>query len=236
MIELLYLLIATHITIVSVTIYLHRYQAHRSLVLHPVLQHFFRFWLWLTTGMRTNEWTAIHRRHHQKVDVEGDPHSPKLFGILNVVFGGVLLYKRAAANKDMVEQLSRDCPNDWLENNVYTHSQIGVSLLLAINIGVFGWIGILMWAIQMVWIPFWAAGVINGIGHYLGYRNGDTPDYSRNIVPFGVIIGGEELHNNHHLDATSPKFSIKWWEFDLGWMWISVFRMLGLARLKEKTI
>ena len=231
MTEIIYLLIATHITIVAVTIYLHRFYAHRALFLHPILQHFFRVWLWLTTGMRTHEWVAIHRLHHQKVDRAGDPHSPKLFGIKRVLFGGVLLYRDALKDEKTIDQLSSDRPKDLIEN-LYKHSYLGVSTLLVSLILIFGWVGILLWAVQMIWIPFWAAGVINGIGHHWGYRNTETEDTSKNIIPIGLIIGGEELHNNHHRDPTSPKFSMKWWEFDIGWFWIQIFRFFGLAILR----
>lgn len=222
----------THITIVCVTLYLHRGQAHRGITFNPILEHFMRFWLWLTTGMVTKEWVAIHRRHHQKCELPGDPHSPKEFGLMKVLFGGAFLYADAAKDKKLVDSYGVGTPSDWMERNVYTpHSRLGFSILLVFNVIVFGWVGILLWGIQMIWIPFWAAGVINGIGHFWGYRNGDTKDNSRNISSIGIIVGGEELHNNHHLEPANPKLSRKWYEFDIGWMWLSIFRTLGLAKL-----
>jgi stearoyl-CoA desaturase (delta-9 desaturase) len=229
---ILYTLIVTHITIICVTLFLHRSQAHRGIEFHPVLSHFMRFWLWLTTGMVTKQWVAIHRKHHQKSDVEGDPHSPHVFGIWRVLFKGALLYNDASKDKVMVDTYGVGTPSDWMEHNIYTpYSRFGVSLLLVFNLIVFGWIGLLIWVIQMIWIPFWAAGVINGIGHWIGYRNGHTKDSSRNISPWGVVIGGEELHNNHHLDPASPRLSKNWYEFDIGWMWLTIFRYLKLAKL-----
>ena len=231
---ILYTLIVTHITIICVTLFLHRSQAHRGIEFHPVLSHFMRFWLWLTTGMVTKQWVAIHRKHHQKSDVEGDPHSPHVFGIWRVLFKGALLYNDASKDKVMVDTYGVGTPSDWMEHNIYTpYSRFGVSILLVFNLIVFGWIGLLIWVIQMIWIPFWAAGVINGVGHWIGYRNEHTKDYSRNISPWGIVIGGEELHNNHHLDPASARLSKKWWEFDIGWMWLGLFRMLGLARLRR---
>jgi len=191
-----------------------------------------RFWLWLTTGMVTKQWVAIHRKHHQKSDVEGDPHSPHVFGIWKVLFKGAVLYNDASKDKVMVDTYGVGTPSDWMEHNIYTpHSRLGVSILLVFNLIIFGWIGLLIWAIQMIWIPFWAAGVINGIGHWIGYKNGNTKDDSHNISPWGIVIGGEELHNNHHLDPASPKLSKNWFEFDIGWMWLTIFRYLKLARL-----
>ena len=234
MIELLYVLIMTHITIVSVTLYLHRGQTHRGIEFDPVVEHFFRFWLWLTTGMITKQWVAVHRKHHQNSDKEGDPHSPNVYGIWQVLFKGALLYNEASKDKSMVDSYGVGTPDDWLERNIYTpHSRLGISILLVFNLIVFGWIGLLLWGIQMIWIPFWAAGVINGIGHYWGYRNGETKDRSRNIFPIGIIIGGECLHNNHHLDPANPKLSRKWFEFDIGWMWFKVLEKLKLARIKQ---
>ena len=229
---ILYTLIVTHITIVCVTLFLHRGQAHKGIEFHPVLSHFMRFWLWLTTGMVTKQWVAIHRKHHQKSDVEGDPHSPHVFGIWKVLFKGAALYHTASKDKAMIDSYGVGTPDDWMERNVYTkHSRLGITLLLVINLLCFSWVGLLIWAIQMIWIPFWAAGVINGLGHWWGYKNGETKDYSRNISPWGIIIGGEELHNNHHLAPANPRLSKNWYEFDIGWMWLTIFRYLKLAKL-----
>ena len=230
MIELIYLLIMTHITIVCVTLYLHRGQTHRGIEFHPALSHFMRFWLWLTTGMVTKQWVAIHRKHHQMCEKPGDPHSPHVYGIWHVLFGGALLYHEASKDKNMVDTYGVGTPDDWLEHNLYSpHSRLGISILLVFNLIIFGWIGLLLWGIQMIWIPFWAAGVVNGIGHWWGYRNTNTKDRSRNISIFGIIIGGEEFHNNHHAEPANPKLSRKWWEFDIGWMWYKIFNKLGLA-------
>ena len=235
MIEILYTLITTHITIVCVTVFLHRGQAHRGLTFHPLLSHFMRFWLWLTTGMITKQWVAIHRKHHRFCEQTQDPHSPKHYGLLRVLFGGALLYHEASKDTDMVNSYGVGTPDDWLEHNLYTaHSRLGIGILFLLNCAIFGWIGALIWGIQMIWIPFWAAGVINGVGHYWGYRNGETKDHSRNIVPWGIIIGGEELHNNHHLEPASPRLSKKWYEFDIGWMWLTLFRWLKLVKLKTE--
>ena len=232
MIEILYTLIATHITIVCVTLYLHRGQAHRGIVFHPAVEHFMRFWLWATTGMITREWVAVHRLHHRKCETAEDPHSPAVYGICRVLFGGAGLYVRAKQDRAMVQQYGAGTPNDWIENNLYTRfPKLGFVSLLIVLIAVFGWTGIVVWGVQMLWIPFWAAGVINGLGHYLGYRNTDTKDRSTNIVPWGIVIGGEELHNNHHADPANAKLSQKWWEFDIGWMWLTVLRRLRLATL-----
>jgi stearoyl-CoA desaturase (delta-9 desaturase) len=234
MIELIYLLIATHITIVCVTVFLHRGQAHRGIEFHPILEHFMRAWLWLTTGMVTKQWVAIHRKHHRYSDAEGDPHSPHVYGIGRVFFKGAGLYHEASKDKIMVDTYGVGTPADWLELHVYTpHSRLGIGLLFLFNVTVFGWIGALMWGIQMLWIPFWAAGVVNGIGHWWGYRNGKTKDHSRNILPWGIIIGGEELHNNHHLSPASPKLSQRWFEFDIGWLYIQLFQMVGLLKLRN---
>ena len=228
----IYTLIVTHITIVCVTVFLHRGQAHKGLTFHPALAHFFRFWLWLTTGMVTKAWVAIHRKHHSATDVNGDPHSPHVYGIRRVLFGGALLYHDASKNTKMVDNFGRGTPDDWLEENIYSlHSRWGIMTMLAINLLLFGWVGLLIWIIQMIWIPFWAAGVVNGIGHWWGYRNNETKDKSRNIVPWGIIIGGEELHNNHHLSPANPKLSLKSWEFDIGWMWITIFKHLRLLKV-----
>jgi len=229
---ILYTLVMTHITILCVTMYLHRSQAHRAVTFNPVLEHLIRFWLWLTTGMVTKQWVAIHRKHHQMTDQKGDPHSPKIFGIWRVLFGGAFLYHEASKDKLMVEAYGKGTPDDWIEKNIYSkHSRLGITLLLLINLLCFSWWGLLVWGIQMIWIPFWAAGVINGIGHWIGYRNGETKDYSRNISPWGIVIGGEELHNNHHLDPASARLSKNWYEFDIGWMWLTIFRYIKLAKL-----
>lgn len=234
MIELILItLLMTHLTIVSVTLYLHRSQAHRGVEFHPVLSHTMRFWLWLTTGMNTKQWVAIHRKHHQATDIEGDPHSPHVFGIKTVMTKGWLLYNTAGKDANFVMQYGKGTPKDWIERKLYTpHTRLGILLMLAIDLLLFGPWGLLVWGVQMIWIPFWAAGVINGLAHWWGYRNGETKDYSRNISPIGVIVGGEELHNNHHLAPASPKFSLKPWEFDLGWMYIKGLEFLGLAKLK----
>jgi stearoyl-CoA desaturase (Delta-9 desaturase) len=225
----------THVTIASVTIYLHRCQAHRALDLHPLAAHFFRFWLWLTTGMVTKEWAAIHRKHHAKVETAEDPHSPQIHGINRVLWLGVFLYVKEAYNQETMERYGHGTPDDWLERNVYTpHALAGVLLLLAANLLVFGVVpGALIWLTQIAWIPFWAAGVINGVGHFFGYRSYDVPDASTNIVPWGILIGGEELHNNHHAFASSAKLSSKWYEFDIGWMYICILESLGLATVKR---
>ena len=226
-------LVMTHITIACVTLYLHRSQAHRSVEFNPVVAHFMRFWLWLTTGMVTKQWVAIHRKHHRFSDVEGDPHSPHVYGIRKVFFKGAGLYHDASKDKIMVDAYGVGTPDDWVERNLYSaHSRLGIGLLFVLNTVIFGWWGLLVWGVQMIWIPFWAAGVINGIGHWWGYRNGKTKDHSRNISPWGIIIGGEELHNNHHLDPASARLSKNWWEFDIGWFYIRTLTVLGLAKLR----
>jgi stearoyl-CoA desaturase (delta-9 desaturase) len=233
MTEILYTLIATHITIVAVTLFLHRSQAHRSVQFHPAVTHFFRFWLWLTTGMVTRQWVAIHRKHHRHSDEPGDPHSPHVYGIKQVFFKGAMLYHAASKDKVMVDTYGVGTPADWIEHNLYSaHSRLGIGILFLFNIIVFGWVGAIIWGIQMIWIPFWAAGVVNGIGHWWGYRNGETKDRSCNIVPWGIVIGGEELHNNHHLDPASARLSRRWWEFDIGWMYIRLLSVLRLATVK----
>ena len=225
----------THVTIVSVTIFLHRHQAHRALDLSPLPSHFFRLWLWLTTGMVTKEWAAIHRKHHAKCETPDDPHSPQIYGINRVLWGGVFLYVKEAWNKETLQRYGHGTPDDWLERNLYTPwHKLGITLMLAIDIVLFGALpGVIIWIVQVVWIPFWAAGVINGIGHYWGYRNFNCADASTNIVPWGILIGGEELHNNHHSFATSAKLSSRWYEFDIGWMYICILSALGLARVKK---
>lgn len=233
MYSIIYTLLLTHITIISVTLYLHRSQAHKSVTFHPIVNHFFRFWLWLTTGMRTNEWVAIHRRHHQKTDLPGDPHSPKNEGLLRVLFLGSYLYHIASKDKQMVTDLSKDSPKDYIERKLYQpYTWLGVVLMLLINIVIFGYIGILVWLVQMIWIPFFAAGVVNGIGHYWGYRTNLNNDSSRNILPLGIVIGGEELHHNHHLSPTSAKLSKKWFELDIGWLYIKLLSFVKLAYVR----
>ena len=234
MIELLYTLIATHITIVAVTLFLHRSQAHRSVQFHPAVAHFFRFWLWLTTGMVTKQWVAVHRKHHRFSDESGDPHSPHVYGIKQVFFKGAFLYHEASKDKVMVDTYGVGAPADWIEHNLYSsHSRLGIGILFLFNIIVFGWIGAIIWGIQMLWIPFWAAGVINGLGHWWGYRNGETKDQSRNIMPWGILIGGECLHNNHHLEPGNPRLSRRWFEFDIGWMYIKIFSFLRLLKVRH---
>ena len=229
---IIYTLIVTHITIVCVTLFLHRGQAHKGIEFHPILSHFMRFWLWLTTGQVTKQWVAIHRKHHRFSDKEGDPHTPHVFGVWTVLFKGAALYHTASKDAEMVQQYGVGTPNDWIERNLYTlHSRFGILLMLVIDLLFFGPWGFIVWGIQMLWIPFWAAGVINGLAHWIGYRNGETKDHSRNISPWGIIIGGECLHNNHHLDPANPKLSRRWFEFDIGWMWLSLFRLVGLAKL-----
>lgn len=227
-------LLMTHITIVSVTIYLHRHQAHRALDLHPVVSHFFRFWLWLTTGMITKEWVAIHRKHHAKVETEDDPHSPKIYGIKKVLWEGAELYRAEVPNEETMRVYGHNTPNDWIERNLYSRSSAaGPTLMFIIDFALFGFAGVAIWAVQMAWIPFFAAGVINGIGHWWGYRNYETEDTSSNIIPLGFLIGGEEMHNNHHAFASSAKFSNKWWEFDVGWLYIKTMQAFGLAQVKK---
>jgi stearoyl-CoA desaturase (delta-9 desaturase) len=227
-------LLLTQITIFGVTIYLHRHQAHRALDLHPVIAHFFRFWLWLTTGMVTREWVAIHRKHHAKCETAEDPHSPQVLGIGKVMWQGAELYRQEAGIAGTVERYGHLTPDDWLERHIYARFPwLGITLMLLIDIVLFGMPGLVLWAVQMVWIPFWAAGVINGVGHYWGYRNYESPDASRNILPWGLVIGGEELHSNHHAFPTSARFSSKWWEFDLGWSVIRLLTLLRLAKIKR---
>jgi len=229
-----YTLVVTHITIAAVTIYLHRHSAHRALDLHPVVSHFFRLWLWLTTGMETKAWTAIHRKHHARCETADDPHSPQILGIGTLLFQGADLYKRAAKDQETMDKFGHGTPDDWIERKVYAgHSALGIALMMIINFALFGFLGILIWVVQMCWIPIFAAGVINGIGHWWGYRNFDAEDASRNISPWGILIGGEELHNNHHAYPTSAKLSSKWYEFDIGWLYIRTFEILGLAEVRR---
>jgi stearoyl-CoA desaturase (delta-9 desaturase) len=225
----------THITIAAVTIYLHRCQAHRALELHPLISHFFRFWLWLTTGMVTKEWAAIHRKHHAKCETVEDPHSPQIYGINRVLWAGVFLYVKESFNKETLERYGHGTPDDWMERNLYTrYSVFGVFAMLAVDLLLFGVVpGVLIWLVQIAWIPFWAAGVINGVGHFFGYRSYDVADASTNIVPWGILIGGEELHNNHHAFASSAKLSSKWYEIDIGWMYICILEAVGLATVKK---
>ena len=230
---ILYILIVTHITIACVTMFLHRSQAHRGVEFHPVISHFMRFWLWMTTGQITKQWVAVHRKHHRFTEQEGDPHSPHVYGFWRVLFKGAFLYHSASKDSGMVQQYGTGTPDDWMEQNLYTrHSRIGILLMLLIDILLFGWAGFVVWGIQMIWIPFWAAGVINGLGHWWGYRNGETKDQSRNIMPWGILIGGECLHNNHHLEPGNPRLSRRWFEFDIGWLYIRTLVIFRLATLR----
>jgi len=231
---LAFTLVVTHLTIASVTIFLHRAQAHRALDLHPIPSHFFRFWLWLTTGMVTREWVAIHRKHHAKCETVDDPHSPQTRGIKTVLLTGSELYRTEAKNQETLARFGHGTPDDWLERNLYTRfSWQGVGVMLIIDLLLFGAIGAAVWAVQMLWIPITAAGIVNGIGHYWGYRNFEAPDASRNVSPWGIVIGGEELHNNHHTYPTSAKLSVKPYEFDIGWAYIRGLEMLGLASVRK---
>lgn len=224
----------THVTILSVTIYLHRYSAHRALELHPAVAHFFRFWLWLTTSMGTKAWTAIHRKHHARCETEEDPHSPQVLGLRKVLREGAELYRAEAANAETLEKYGAGTPDDWIERNVYSRFEnLGIYLMLAIDLFCFGAIGLTVWAVQMLWIPVFAAGIINGVGHFWGYRNFECTDASRNISPLGLLIGGEELHNNHHTYPNSARMSVRRFEFDIGWFWIRVLETLGLAKVRK---
>ena len=228
-------LVLTHVTIAAVTIFLHRHQTHRALDLNPVASHFFRFWLWLTTGMVTKEWVAVHRKHHAKVETPEDPHSPQIYGIGRVLSGGVFLYVSEAHDRGTLEKFGHGTPEDWIETHLYARwSLFGPVLMAFVDVVAFGIIpGSLIFAVQMIWIPFWAAGVINGIGHYWGYRNYPVEDASTNIVPWGILVGGEEFHNNHHAYPSSAKLSSAWYEFDIGWMYIRILETLGLARVRR---
>ncbi|MFZ5657458.1 MAG: DesA family fatty acid desaturase [Pseudomonadota bacterium] len=229
---LVYLLVATQLTIFTVTLYLHRSQAHRAVDFHPLLAHFFRFWCWLTTSMITREWAAIHRKHHAKCETEEDPHSPQIKGIGKVFWQGVELYREARWQREDIEKYGKGCPDDWIERRLYTpYATFGPTLLLFISFALFGFKGVAVWAIQMAWIPFWAAGVVNGLGHWWGYRNFETTDTATNLTPWGVWIGGEELHNNHHAFPSSAKFALRKWEFDIGWAAIVALQKLRLARV-----
>ena len=228
----LYTLIVTHITIVCVTLFLHRGQAHKGIIFHPILSHFMRAWLWLTTGMVTKQWVAIHRLHHRYSDQEGDPHSPHVYGIGRVLFKGAVLYHNASKDTAMVAQYGQGTPADWIERHIYSrYNFLGVSLMLAIDLLLFGPVGLIVWSIQMLWVPLHAAGIINGLGHWIGYKNGPTKDKSKNILPWGIWIGGEELHSNHHQNPSNIKLSQKWFEFDIGYMWLQIFKVLGLAKI-----
>ena len=230
----LYTLATTHITILAVTIFLHRTQAHRSMELGPVPSHFFRFWLWIGTGMVTKEWVAIHRKHHAKCETVDDPHSPQTRGIDTVMWRGAELYRAEAKNAETLKKFGHGTPDDWMERNVYSRfGWQGVGLMLILNVLLFGGLGLTVWAVQMLWIPFWAAGVVNGLGHFWGYRNFEAQDASTNLSPWGILIGGEELHNNHHTYPTSAKFSVKKYEFDIGWVWIRAMEMVGWAKVKK---
>ena len=229
---LLYLLIATQLTIFSVTLYLHRSQAHRGVDFHPAIAHFFRFWTWLTTSMITKEWVAIHRKHHAKCETEDDPHSPMHKGIRTVFWRGVELYREARGMRADIEQYGKGAPNDWIERHLYTpHATMGPTLLLFVSFALFGFAGVAVWAIQMAWIPFWAAGVVNGLGHWWGYRNFETTDTATNLTPWGVWIGGEELHNNHHAFPSSAKFALRKWELDIGWTTIKLLEKMHLSKV-----
>lgn len=224
----------THVTIAAVTIFLHRSQAHRAVDLHPIVSHFFRFWLWLTSGMVTKEWVAIHRKHHAKCETPEDPHSPQTRGIKKVFWEGSELYRAEAKVAETLEKYGHGTPDDWVERNVYSrHSAAGIWLMMAINLALFGPLGLTIWAVQMAWIPITAAGIINGIGHYWGYRNFASEDASTNILPWGILIGGEELHNNHHAYGTSARLSNKWYEFDIGWLYIKLMSYVGLATIRK---
>jgi stearoyl-CoA desaturase (delta-9 desaturase) len=230
----LFTLLLTHITMISVTIYLHRHQAHRSLDLHPLPAHFFRFWLWLTTGQVTKEWASIHRKHHAKCETVDDPHSPQIYGIRKVLLEGAELYRAESKVKETMDRYGHGTPDDWIERNLYTrYSWQGVGLMMIVNLYLFGALGLSVWAVQMMWTPIMAAGIINGAGHFWGYRNFEAPDSSTNISPWGILIAGEELHNNHHTYPTSAKMSVKPYEFDIGWMYISLLQMAGLAKAKK---
>ena len=230
----LYTLVVTHISIVAITLYLHRGVCHSAIEIKPLLAHFFRFWLWLTTSMRTADWVAVHRKHHAKCETIDDPHSPAYYGIETVLLRGADLYHEEKNKPETLEKYSQNCPTDWVEEKIYTGmNNIGILLLFILNIILFGVVGIIIWAIQMAWTPIFAAGGINGAGHYWGYRNYDTSDDSTNMGPLGIIIGGEELHNNHHAFPTAAKFSLKPWEFDLGWMYIKLFSLLGQIKVKR---
>ena len=237
MTEILFTLIATHLTIICVTLYLHRGQSHRGVEFHPALAHFMRAWLWLTTGMTTKQWVAVHRKHHQSTDIEGDPHSPHVFSLKTVMTSGMKLYNAVCKDAKFVMQYGKGTPKDWIERKLYTpHPRLGILLMLAIDLALFGFWGVVVWIIQIMWIPVVAAGLINGLGHWWGYRNGETKDHSHNISPIGILVAGEELHNNHHLDPANPKFSKKSWEFDIGWFYIRILVFLHLAKITHRSV
>ena len=232
--DILCVLLATHVTIVSVTLYLHRCQSHRAITLHPIISHVFRFWLWLTTGQGTKQWVSVHRKHHATTELEDDPHSPHVHGIKKVLLEGAELYRVAAADENICREYGHGTPDDWLERNLYTRfSFTGIGLCLIAYVILFGALGLTYWAIQMAWIPFFAAGIVNGAGHYWGYRNFETQDGSTNLINVGIIIGGEELHNNHHAYPSSARFSVHWWELDIGWLYIRLLSALKLAEIKK---
>ena len=229
------IVLLTQITIATVTIFLHRCQSHKALKLHPIASHFFRFWMWLTTGIRTKEWVAIHRKHHAKCETIEDPHSPKNWGLKTMLLRGAEVY-RTGKTAETIEKYGMGTPNDWIEKHLYSkHDKLGIACMFVLDCLLFGIPGISIWALQMIWVPFWAGGMINGIGHSLGYRNFEPSDASTNIFPWGFWIGGEELHNNHHTFPASAKLSVKWWEFDMGWLYITILRMFGLAKINRKT-
>jgi len=229
-----YFLVVTQLTIFAVTLYLHRSQAHRGVDFHPLLAHFFRFWSWLTTSMITREWAAIHRKHHARCETPEDPHSPQVLGLRTVLWRGVELYRAARADRAAIEKYGKGCPDDWIERHLYTpHADLGPVALLLISVALFGVLGVAVWALQMVWIPFWAAGVVNGLGHWWGYRNFETDDTSTNLTPWGFIIGGEELHNNHHAFPSSSRFALRRFEFDIGWAAIRGLQAVGLATVRR---
>lgn len=235
---LLYAAATLHLTVLCVTLYLHRFQAHRGVHLRALVSIPMRFWLWLSTAMVTKEWVAVHRKHHAFTDRDGDPHSPHNHGVLAIVFAGVWFYRRAIRDRVILEQYGKGTPDDWLERHLFSKfNLLGVFVLLGLNVFMTGWlVGSLLWILQMVWIPFWGAGVVNGLGHFFGYRNTNNDDYSRNFLPFGILLCGEELHNNHHARPNSPRFSSRWWEVDLGWLYLSVLRWWGLARVTSRAL
>lgn len=225
-------LLMTHVSVMAITLYLHRSQAHGSVVFHPIISHFFRFWLWMSSGANTKEWVSIHRKHHATCETVDDPHSPQVLGIKKVFWEGAELYRAEAKNQTTLNRFGKGTPDDWMERNVYSkHGTLGIGLMLAIDLVLFGVVGLTIWALQMVWMPFWAAGFVNGVGHYWGYRNFECADASRNILPIGLIVGGEELHNNHHTYPTSAKLSFQTWEFDIGWFYIRLMEICRLAKV-----
>ncbi len=227
-------LVLVQVTIAGVTLYLHRCQAHRAVDLHPIVSHFFRFWLWLTTGMSTKAWVAIHRKHHVHCETENDPHSPVVHGIRKLLLDGTDLYRKESRVQETLDKYGKGTPNDWLERNLYMRfPRGGIFLMLFLDLAMFGVVGMTVWAIQMMWIPFWAAGVINGAAHWWGYRNFKTPDTATNLWPIAFWIGGEELHNNHHAFPGSAKFSYHKWEFDIGWLYLNILSLLGLAKIRK---